>query len=120
LATEVEDPTRYGRILLDADGRVTAIVEESDASEAQKRINTINTGIYCIKNNFLHDAIPKIQADNVQGEFYLTDIIEIAYRARMTIGMRLTPDPVEVAGINTLQELQRVERILGERTSNKP
>jgi UDP-N-acetylglucosamine diphosphorylase/glucosamine-1-phosphate N-acetyltransferase len=109
LAVELEDPTGYGRILLNADGRVQAIVEESDASIEQKRIRLINTGIFCVKKEFLSEAVPQIKSDNVQGEIYLTDIIEIAYGGQKHIGVVIGNNPVELTGINTIDELKSVE-----------
>jgi UDP-N-acetylglucosamine diphosphorylase/glucosamine-1-phosphate N-acetyltransferase len=109
LAVELEDPTGYGRILLNVDDRVQAIVEESDASPAQKRIRLINTGIFCVKKAFLAEAVPQIKSDNAQGEMYLTDIIEIGYGGRKNMGVVTSDNPVEVTGINTIEELKRIE-----------
>jgi len=115
LAVEFEDPSGYGRILLDKSGRVRAIVEEADASAQQKRIKLINTGIYCVKKEFLLRAVPQIKSDNAQGEIYLTDIVGIAYNEKRSIGVSVGGDPFEVTGINTIQELKRVERAMKNR-----
>lgn len=115
LAVEFEDPRGYGRILLDESGRVRAIVEEADASAQQKRIRLINTGIYCVKKEFLLRAVPRIKSDNAQGEIYLTDIVGIAYNEKRPIGVTVGGDPFEVIGINTIQELKRVERAMKNR-----
>jgi len=115
LAVEFEDPRGYGRILLDESGRVRAIVEEADASAQQKRIRLINTGIYCVKKEFLLRALPQIKSDNAQGEIYLTDIVGIAYSEKRHIGVTVGGDPFEVIGINTIQELKRVERAMKNR-----
>lgn len=115
LAVEFEDPTGYGRILVDKSGRIRAIVEQADASERQKRIKLINTGIYCVKKEFLLQAVPKIKSDNAQGEIYLTDIVGIAYNEKRHIGVTVGGDPYEVTGINTIQELKRVERAMKNR-----
>jgi UDP-N-acetylglucosamine diphosphorylase/glucosamine-1-phosphate N-acetyltransferase len=112
LAVELENPTGYGRILLDETKRVRAIVEESDATAEQKHIKLINTGIFCVKKEFLMQAVPRIKTDNVQGEIYLTDIVEIAYAVKKHIGVTVGGDPFEVTGINTTQELKRVERAM--------
>jgi len=109
LAIELKDPTGYGRILLDENRRVQAIVEESDAGAAEKRIKLINTGIYCVKKEFLLRAVPQIKSDNAQGEIYLTDIVEIAYGERKHIGVTICDDHLEVTGINSLEELKSVE-----------
>lgn len=115
LAVELLNPTGYGRIMLDADGRVESIVEESDASTEQKRIRIINTGIFCVKKEILAETLPKIASNNAQGEMYLTDIIEIAYQSRKHIGALITDNPGEVTGINTIAELRRVEQALKDR-----
>ena len=109
LAVELEDPTGYGRILLDENRRVRGIVEESDATSQQKRIRLINTGIFCVKKDFLLQAVPRIKSDNAQGEIYFTDIVEIAYNENMHIGVTLSGRHLEVAGINTIEELKKVE-----------
>jgi bifunctional UDP-N-acetylglucosamine pyrophosphorylase/glucosamine-1-phosphate N-acetyltransferase/UDP-N-acetylglucosamine pyrophosphorylase len=112
LAVELADPTGYGRILLDENRRVQGIVEESDTTGQQKRIRLINTGIFCVKKDFLLQAVPRIKSDNVQGEIYFTDIVEIAYAAKKHIGVTIGGNPLEVTGINTIQELKRVERTM--------
>ncbi len=112
LAVELEDPTGYGRILLDAKHRVQAIVEESDATSEQKRIRLINTGIFCVKKDLLLQAVPRIKSDNAQGEIYFTDIVEIAYAAKMHIGVSVGDNHLEVTGINTIQELKSVEGVI--------
>jgi UDP-N-acetylglucosamine diphosphorylase/glucosamine-1-phosphate N-acetyltransferase len=109
LAVELADPTGYGRIVLDADGGLQAIVEEADASVAQKRIRLINTGIFCVQKEFLAEAVLQIKSDNAQGEMYLTDIVEIAYVGQKPMGVVTGNDPVEITGINTIEELKSVE-----------
>lgn len=116
LAVELADPTGYGRIVLDAAGGLQAIVEESDASLAQKRIRLINTGIFCVKKEFLAEAVPQIKSDNAQGEIYLTDIIEIAYVGQKLMGVVTGDDPVEVTGVNTIEELKSVEFAMKKRS----
>ena len=80
LAVELENPAGYGRILLDADNQVVGIIEEADATGEQRQIKLINSGIYCVRKQFLTDALPDIAPNNAQGEIYLTDIISIGYR----------------------------------------
>ena len=112
LAVELEDPTGYGRILLDENRRVQGIVEESDASSQQKRIRLINTGIFCVKKDFLSLAVPQIKSDNAQSEIYFTDIVKIAYNQKRHIGVTVGGDPFEVTGINTIEELKKVECVM--------
>ena len=118
LAVEVNNPEGYGRVLFDENRKVTGIVEESDATTEQKRIKMINTGIYCAKKEFLGDALRKIRADNVQEEYYLTDVVEIAYSRRKNVGALVGSDDEEFIGVNTYQELLRVEAIMRERSRN--
>jgi UDP-N-acetylglucosamine diphosphorylase/glucosamine-1-phosphate N-acetyltransferase len=112
LAVRLADPTGYGRILLDENGRVQGIVEESDATSRQKRIRLINTGIFCVKKEFLLGAVPQIKSDNAQGEIYFTDIVEIAYKEKRHIGVTIGGQLLEVTGINTIEELKKVERAM--------
>jgi UDP-N-acetylglucosamine diphosphorylase/glucosamine-1-phosphate N-acetyltransferase len=115
LAVELDDPTGYGRIMLDENKQVQAIVEESDATTVQKRIRFINTGIFCVKKDFLLGAVPRIKSDNAQGEIYFTDIVELAYKEKKHIGVTFGGNHLEVTGINTAQELKKVERAIKNR-----
>jgi len=117
LAVNVPDPTGYGRILADADGMVKGIVEEADASAQQKRINTINTGIYCVEREFLKESLSKIKPDNTQKEFYLTDIIEIGYKAGKRVGITISDDHEEVIGVNSRRDLEIAARAMRRRKS---
>jgi UDP-N-acetylglucosamine diphosphorylase/glucosamine-1-phosphate N-acetyltransferase len=112
LAVEVENPHGYGRILVDDSRAVFGIVEEADATATQKQIKLINAGIYCIRKAFLLNALPKIRTNNAQSELYLTDIIGIAHSEDKKIGVMVGSDPSEVIGVNTIEELKRVESII--------
>jgi UDP-N-acetylglucosamine diphosphorylase/glucosamine-1-phosphate N-acetyltransferase len=120
LAAEVENPTGYGRIIRDSDNKVCGIIEEADASAEQKSINLINTGIYCVDRAFLEKALGSIEANNAQGELYLTDTIQIAYRAKKAIGVVTGRDVNEFCGINTIDDLKKVENLLQNRIHIKP
>ena len=115
LATEVDNPEGYGRILLDNNRNVTGIVEETDATDEQKGIKIINTGIYCINKEILFDFLQKIKPSNEQGEFYLTDIVELCYNARKAIGAVVEQDFEEFVGVNTHQDLKAAEKIMRKR-----
>jgi len=119
LAVEIENPKGYGRILIDENRQLSGIVEEADASVEQKGINIINTGIYCIKKDFLFDTVKQIKSDNVKGEFYLTDIVEIGYRNKSTMGVMIGDDWKETVGVNTKQDLMKVENIMREGKRNR-
>ncbi len=118
LAVEIDNPKGYGRVLLDKNGNVSGIVEEADASAEQKRIKTINTGIYCIKKEFLFDSLQKVKSDNVQGEFYLTDIVKIGYREGKVVGVIIGGDGEETIGVNNRHDLMTVENIMRNRLGN--
>jgi len=107
LTTIPADPAGYGRIVKTADGRIMKIVEEKDATAEEKQIREINTGIYCVESRFLFTAVGSLGNRNVQGEYYLTDIVEIAFNKGLRVVTSLTSDPVEVMGINTPEELEK-------------
>lgn len=115
LCVRVPDPTGYGRIVTDRAGRFTGIVEERDATAAQRKINLVNTGIYCIRRALLKTGLDKIRCDNAQGEYYLTDIVHIGAVADWRIGYEQCADIEEVVGINTLEDLSRVAQALSDR-----
>jgi len=115
LAVDVDNPTGYGRILTDGKSNVTGIVEEADATPAQREIASINTGIYCVEKEFLFDSLQKIKPDNVQGEFYLTDIVAVGCKEGKVVGMMTGSDFQEFVGVNTPQDLMAVENIMRRR-----
>lgn len=110
LTTIPEDPAGYGRVVKPDGGRVVKIVEEKDASPEEKKIREINTGIYCVESRFLFPAVAGLGNRNVQGEYYLTDIVEMACDNGLRVSSFLASDPVEVMGINTGEELERASR----------
>jgi UDP-N-acetylglucosamine diphosphorylase/glucosamine-1-phosphate N-acetyltransferase len=112
LTTIPPPPHAYGRIVKDDRGNVLKIVEHKDATEDEKKIGEINTGIYCVDTQFLFSALGKVTNDNQQKEYYLTDIVGIAHREGVTVKSFIASDYVEVMGINTLEELSRAERYL--------
>jgi UDP-N-acetylglucosamine diphosphorylase/glucosamine-1-phosphate N-acetyltransferase len=120
LAVEMENPEGYGRILLDENRQVYGIIEEADASDEQKEIKIVNTGIYCLKKELLSDLLQKIKSDNVQGEYYLTDIVKIGYNEERVVGAMVCSDCEEVVGINNSQDLMTAESIMRSRITNIP
>lgn len=114
LGVNLDNPSGYGRLVTDGNGNVLKIVEEADATDAQKHISTINSGIYCIRREFLENAVNQLNSDNAQNEIYLTDIIEIAVRLKFPVGMMLAGEYTELLGINTLNDLKRVEALLND------
>jgi bifunctional UDP-N-acetylglucosamine pyrophosphorylase / glucosamine-1-phosphate N-acetyltransferase len=115
ITTRLDDPTGYGRILLDAAGDVRAIVEQKAATPEQLAIQLINPGIYCFRSELLWKHIGEIGTDNPANEYYLTDMIEILRRAGHRVGALEIPDANELLGINTRVELAVVDRLMRER-----
>jgi len=112
LAVELENPFGYGRILLDSNDQLSGIIEEADATADQKHIKMINSGIYCVNKEFLMRALPQIRSNNAQSELYLTDIIEIGYIEKTTMGVMVGADDREILGVNNLKDLQQVDAIM--------
>jgi len=110
LTTIPTEPAGYGRLVKAKDGRVLKIVEDKDATPDEKRIREINTGIYCVESPFLFDAVSSLGNRNAQGEYYLTDIVEIASKKGLRVTSILADDPEEVMGINTCEELEKACR----------
>jgi len=110
LTVELEDPTGYGRIVRDADGKVAAIVEHKDASEAQRAITEGNTGILAVPANRLADWMSRLSNNNAQGEYYLTDVIEMAVNDGLVVATEQPHDPMEVQGANDRKQLSELER----------
>jgi bifunctional UDP-N-acetylglucosamine pyrophosphorylase / glucosamine-1-phosphate N-acetyltransferase len=105
MTTLLADPVNYGRIVTDVAGNLLRIVEEKDASPAEREIREVNAGIYCVEIRFLLAALRKVDATNKQGEFYLTDIVGIANKEGHAVNRFLCSDPDEVLGVNSRQEL---------------
>ncbi|WP_435034178.1 bifunctional UDP-N-acetylglucosamine diphosphorylase/glucosamine-1-phosphate N-acetyltransferase GlmU [Pseudomonas neuropathica] len=110
LTVELEDPTGYGRIVRDAEGKVAAIVEHKDASEAQRAITEGNTGILAVPANRLADWMSRLSNNNAQGEYYLTDVIEMAVSDGLVVATEQPHDPMEVQGANDRKQLSELER----------
>jgi len=119
LTTEPPGPHAYGRIVKNDRGDILKIVEHRDATEAQREILEINTGIYCVDTAFLFAALAQIKNDNRQKEYYLTDIVEIARREGVKAHAFLTTDYIEVMGINTPEELEKAGEYLRKSTSGR-
>ena len=110
LTVKLSDPTGYGRIVRNADGDVIAIVEHKDASEFQKSISEVNTGIISVKANLLKKWLPLLSNNNAQGEYYLTDIIEIANSKGCSVTAIQPKYIEEVKGVNNKLQLSELER----------
>ncbi|MFI0088556.1 bifunctional UDP-N-acetylglucosamine diphosphorylase/glucosamine-1-phosphate N-acetyltransferase GlmU [Streptomyces bobili] len=116
LTAEVPDATGYGRIVRDeASGAVTGIVEHKDASEAQRAIREINSGVFAFDGQLLAKALKQVRTDNSQGEEYLTDVLGILREAGHRVGASVAADHREIAGINNRVQLAEARRILNDR-----
>lgn len=105
MTTELDNPTGYGRVLKGPDGAVQGIIEEKDATAAQRLIREINAGIYLVEADFLFGALDQVTTDNAQGEMYLTDIVGIAANNSVSVRTFCCADPEETLGVNSPAEL---------------
>lgn len=103
------DASGYGRIVRE-NGNIQAIVEHKDASDAQRQIQEINTGIYCVSNARLHQWLPKLSNSNAQGEYYLTDIVAMAIEDGLEVASVEPEMAFEVEGVNDRVQLAALER----------
>ncbi|MEU8774633.1 bifunctional UDP-N-acetylglucosamine diphosphorylase/glucosamine-1-phosphate N-acetyltransferase GlmU [Streptomyces sp. NPDC048606] len=116
LTAEVPDSTGYGRIVRDeATGAVTAIVEHKDATDAQRAISEINSGVFAFDGALLTEALGKVRTDNSQGEEYLTDVLGILREAGHRVGAAVGPDHREILGINNRVQLAEARALLNAR-----
>jgi len=111
----VIDPTGYGRVIRDDSGQVLKIVEQKDADSQERAINEINTGIYCFERVALLEALSKITCNNIQGEYYLTDVIGILAQSEVKVRAVQVEDYEETLGINSRVQLADAEKILRRR-----
>lgn len=119
LTVNMQDPTGYGRIVRNVSGAVEAIVEHKDASEDQRKISEINTGIMAVKAKHLQQWLPQLSNDNVQGEYYLTDIIALARKSGVNIHVEQPNAVEEVEGINNRQQQAALERFYQKQKANE-
>ncbi|MFD9412469.1 bifunctional UDP-N-acetylglucosamine diphosphorylase/glucosamine-1-phosphate N-acetyltransferase GlmU [Streptomyces sp. NPDC059989] len=115
LTAEVPDSTGYGRIVRDAGGAVTAIVEHKDATDAQRAIREINSGVFAFDGALLADALGKVRTDNSQGEEYLTDVLGILREAGHRVGASVGSDHRQILGINNRVQLAEARALLNAR-----
>ncbi|MEQ7920904.1 bifunctional UDP-N-acetylglucosamine diphosphorylase/glucosamine-1-phosphate N-acetyltransferase GlmU [Xanthomonas sp. WHRI 1810A] len=110
LTVTLDDPTGYGRIVRDEQGQVSAIVEHKDATDTQRAITEGNTGILAVPGNRLADWLGRLSNNNVQGEYYLTDVIAMAVGDGMVVATEQPHDAMEVQGANDRKQLAELER----------
>lgn len=115
LTMRPEDPHGYGRIIRDANGQVERIVEQKDASPEEAAVGECNSGFYCFDAEALFEALEQVGSDNAQGEFYLTDVLEISRRAGRAVLALPAADDVECLGVNTQEQLAALAALAQER-----
>lgn len=120
LTVKLDDPGKYGRIVRDKNGLLQAIVEFRDADEDTRKINEVNTGAYCFDWSQLQPILGRLSADNDQKEYYLTDTIAILVGEGQKVGALIADDPMEGFGINSVDELAMVERLINRGTRTTP
>lgn len=119
LTLEMSDPTGYGRILRNSSGDIAAIVEHKDATEEQKQITEINTGVLSLNGKLLKRLVAGLSPYNAQGEYYLTDIVEAAIEQGVEVLGIQPEDPIEVMGVNDRIQLAELEGLLRQRATRQ-
>jgi bifunctional UDP-N-acetylglucosamine pyrophosphorylase/glucosamine-1-phosphate N-acetyltransferase len=117
LTARLPDATGYGRVVRGKDDRVTRIVEHRDADDDERLIDEINTSIYCFRLSVLAPALRRVSPDNAQGEYYLTDVIEVLHDAGYQVGAVIADDYREIQGVNDRLQLATAEAELRRRTN---
>ncbi len=118
LTTRLADPHGYGRVVCDATGRVQAVVEEKDADAAQRAVNLVNTGILAADAKALRGWISRLDRNNAQGEYYLTDIFRMAAEEKFAALSVECADPLEAAGANNPLQLAELEAVYRQRAAH--
>jgi UDP-N-acetylglucosamine diphosphorylase/glucosamine-1-phosphate N-acetyltransferase len=116
LTAEMNSPAGYGRILRQSDGSVKRIVEDKDASAAEKRVKEINSGIYVFNKVELFDALKHLEKHNVQNEYYLTDVFETFWKKKQKVLAVKTRNHNEVRGVNTPKDLRDLQEVFSRRS----
>jgi bifunctional UDP-N-acetylglucosamine pyrophosphorylase/glucosamine-1-phosphate N-acetyltransferase len=119
LTAVLPDPTGYGRIVRGKDERVRRVGEHKHATDEERKIDEINTSIYCFRRGVLAPALRRLTPDNSQGEYYLTDVIGVLHDAGYNVVSMVAADPMEPAGINDRAQLAAAEAELRDRTNDK-
>jgi bifunctional UDP-N-acetylglucosamine pyrophosphorylase/glucosamine-1-phosphate N-acetyltransferase len=119
ISTTLEDPTGYGRVLVDAAGNIEEIVEHKDCTPGQRSVRVINSGIYCFRSDLLWKHLGEVQPNPVTGEYYLTDMARILRQHGHSVRALHIGDPAELLGINTRVELAEADTILRTRKARE-
>jgi UDP-N-acetylglucosamine diphosphorylase/glucosamine-1-phosphate N-acetyltransferase len=114
LTARLDDPAGYGRIVRDAKGNLLRIVEEKDASESERALSEVNSGLFCFDVSELFSALKRVDRRNAQNEYYITDVIGLLAAEGKRVAAWCIDDAREVAGVNNPDELDAVRRFVDE------
>jgi bifunctional UDP-N-acetylglucosamine pyrophosphorylase/glucosamine-1-phosphate N-acetyltransferase len=117
LTARMVDPTGYGRVVRGKDGRVDRVVEQADASATELTITEVNTSIYCFRASVLGPALRRVTPENAQGEYYLTDVVQVLAGAGYRVSAVVADDAAETQGVNDRLQLAAAEEELRRRTN---
>ncbi|MBQ2984302.1 MAG: bifunctional N-acetylglucosamine-1-phosphate uridyltransferase/glucosamine-1-phosphate acetyltransferase [Candidatus Gastranaerophilales bacterium] len=115
MTTKFENPFGYGRIIRDKNNQVEKIVEQKDATEEEKLVDEVNTGVYCLEWSKIKQAFSELKNNNAQGEYYLTDIVKWANEKSLKVAGFVAKDSSEIYGINSRQNLEIATKIMKDR-----
>jgi bifunctional UDP-N-acetylglucosamine pyrophosphorylase / glucosamine-1-phosphate N-acetyltransferase len=119
LTAVLDDPTGYGRVVRGRDDTVARVVEDVDATDDELEVCEINTSMYCFKRSVLAPSLRRLSPANAQGEYYLTDVVEVLYEAGHRVGSVVVEDTMEVAGVNDRAQLAVAEAELRDRINER-
>lgn len=119
LTAVIDDPSGYGRVVRGKADRVLRIVEQVDATDAEREITEVNTSIYCFRRSVLAPSLRRLSPENAQGEYYLSDVVEVLSEAGYPVVSLVAADPMETAGVNDRAQLAVAEAELRDRTNER-
>jgi bifunctional UDP-N-acetylglucosamine pyrophosphorylase/glucosamine-1-phosphate N-acetyltransferase len=119
LTAVLDDPTGYGRVVRGRDDAVARVVEHGDATDEELGVREVNTSMYCFKRSVLAPSLRRLSPANAQGEYYLTDVVEVLYEAGHRVGSLVVDDTMEVAGVNDRAQLAVAEAELRDRINER-
>jgi bifunctional UDP-N-acetylglucosamine pyrophosphorylase/glucosamine-1-phosphate N-acetyltransferase len=106
-------------VVRDSGGEVSAIIEAKDANAKERTIREVNTGIYCASADLLRAVLPEVENANVQGEYYLTDLVRMSAGRGWKVQAVTASDPIEFLGVNTEDELKAAEKVISQRMGHR-
>jgi bifunctional UDP-N-acetylglucosamine pyrophosphorylase/glucosamine-1-phosphate N-acetyltransferase len=119
LTAVLDEPTGYGRVVRGRDDAVARVVEHGDATDEELEVQEVNTSMYCFKRSVLAPSLRRLSPANAQGEYYLTDVVEVLYEAGHRVGSVVVEDTMEVAGVNDRAQLAVAESELRDRINER-